>query len=561
MLSTKKTQGASGGVGGTQDLDSVLGYGSTHTDTTSTTATITLTGDASSSADGYRDQAVIDVRATGDYWAESAPVIKISPSYDGYAMDALHVVNDFASIVAKIAGTGDITVADIYGATADLSNITITSTSTSGNEIEVTATPGSNRTSYVSSITCAGSNWSGGGAYYVDVSADASATGLTINGINDQTKIDLGNWQFRSQGAYPQIRTQLNLQIDHNVSLGNGNAVRLGSYSPSTYQLTDNNAEQTELFVSSGIGQSGTACWYGVSFSPTISSEGDGSTGRGNAAYDINFPSGYTGGCSGGASAAYAFHSSINNVSKFHVGSDGGAASSGSHSFMSLTPTFNQSGTASYTGIKFNVTETGVGSGTTNKLLDMQVGGVSNVSFTLARPTTAGNEMPSSNEQIVTSDPAKVDLCDGDSWNYTSNNNLYISKASGIDGYGEIDIWRAPVDTVTGFLATSDSNDHILSYVEMFEGAVAHVNCKVIARENGGSDRASYELAGTFYMEGGIVNRQGAVTSLHTQESDATWSCSLEPGLHTVNVQINGDGDNIRWFSSQSATFLDGYGW
>ena len=51
-------------------------------------------------------------------------------------------------------------------------------------------------------------------------------------------------------------------------------------------------------------------------------------------------------------------------------------APSGTQTFLSITPNINQSGTAGYTGLLVNVTQTATGSGATN-LLDLQVGGVS----------------------------------------------------------------------------------------------------------------------------------------------------------------------------------------
>lgn len=57
------------------------------------------------------------------------------------------------------------------------------------------------------------------------------------------------------------------------------------------------------------------------------------------------------------------------------------SASSGTQTLMSLSATINQSGTAGYTSILVNITETATGSGTKN-LLNLQVGGASRYSIT-----------------------------------------------------------------------------------------------------------------------------------------------------------------------------------
>jgi hypothetical protein len=63
-------------------------------------------------------------------------------------------------------------------------------------------------------------------------------------------------------------------------------------------------------------------------------------------------------------------------------------AASGIQTFAAIKPTINQSGTAGYTGILLNVTETAVGTGAKN-LMDLQVGGVSKFSVDNAGNMTA----------------------------------------------------------------------------------------------------------------------------------------------------------------------------
>ncbi len=108
-------------------------------------------------------------------------------------------------------------------------------------------------------------------------------------------------------------------------------------------------------------------------------------------------------------------------------------ASSGTQSFLSLTPTINQSGTAGYTGLSLNVTETGTGSGTKN-LIHLQVGGTSKY-----RVDNSGNVTSSCTQTDyvymgAVSNPAYGCV----SFNGTNN----ISTLAGILGNGETEnIW------------------------------------------------------------------------------------------------------------------------
>jgi hypothetical protein len=62
-------------------------------------------------------------------------------------------------------------------------------------------------------------------------------------------------------------------------------------------------------------------------------------------------------------------------INSFTTSGSGFNSNSGSQAFLSLTPTFNQSGTAGYTGLLINPTESSTGSGAKNLIL-AQVGGV-----------------------------------------------------------------------------------------------------------------------------------------------------------------------------------------
>ena len=65
-------------------------------------------------------------------------------------------------------------------------------------------------------------------------------------------------------------------------------------------------------------------------------------------------------------------------------------AASGAPALISLLPTLTQSGTAGYTALLLNITESSIGSGTRN-LIDIQVGGVSRFKVDTRGSTTIGD--------------------------------------------------------------------------------------------------------------------------------------------------------------------------
>lgn len=93
----------------------------------------------------------------------------------------------------------------------------------------------------------------------------------------------------------------------------------------------------------------------------------------------------------GGSAGFYQFPSGTSGVgstgSVFGSASSAWSAASGTNRIVQIAPNINQSGTAAYTALEINPTETTVGTGVRN-LLDLQVGGVSLFSIQSSGKTT-----------------------------------------------------------------------------------------------------------------------------------------------------------------------------
>lgn len=112
----------------------------------------------------------------------------------------------------------------------------------------------------------------------------------------------------------------------------------------SSSELTDDNGDQAFLEIRPRVAQSLTACQYGISLVYDELTEGDGSTGRGNAAISVDFPAGYAKGHTGGAGAAFGYAQSVNGAATWSVGSDGWVTvgDGGGYSHTSTASTGNE---------------------------------------------------------------------------------------------------------------------------------------------------------------------------------------------------------------------------
>ncbi len=216
--------------------------------------------------------------------------------------------------VSNATGGSDLVISDgdVIDATA--------STLTTGTEHSIVATPGSARSSDIMSITAASANWTGGSAVAIDTSADSGVAGITVNAASAGAVVysgaaGAGTGWFNISGGRNRF------QNDANIALGDFLDVRAGAG-----ELRDTDGVQSMVKIALEIDQDSapaTACWYGVNIDPVLTGEGDGSTGDGNAALHIDFPSGYAGGATGAAGAAFMLWGGVNGSTRGYWGSDG----------------------------------------------------------------------------------------------------------------------------------------------------------------------------------------------------------------------------------------------
>jgi len=101
-------------------------------------------------------------------------------------------------------------------------------------------------------------------------------------------------------------------------------------------------------------------------------------------------------------------------------------------------------------------------------------------------------------------------------------------------------------------LETSDALDNTISYSDSVpDNAVIRVEVTISAVESDGSDRGTYRISGVFYRDGGNISQQGSTVYDYVETSDLNWDVTFS--LNTVDqlaeVQVNGNGDTVRWTS------------
>ena len=149
-------------------------------------------------------------------------------------------------------------------------------------------------------------------------------------------------------------------------------------------------------------------------------------------------------------------------------------ASSGTQTFLSLTPTINQSSTAGYTALLINPTETNTGSGTKN-LLQLQAGGtnrfrVDNIGNTiLSSAATSGFQVFNTSDETTNYDKFQA------KW---SSNVFYLSNTAG--GTGSARAIRLGTVAAAG-------TDLPVNYLEVSHSSSGGI-FKLISGSFGGSD-------------------------------------------------------------------------
>lgn len=122
----------------------------------------------------------------------------------------------------------------------------------------------------------------------------------------------------------------------------------------------------------------------------------------------------------------------------------------------------------------------------------------------------------------------------------TLNGEAAIGVGTKHDGYMVRD--AAEVQTVNANQTTLDS-------FTLLDENTYHVEAWVIGVEDDGSNRASYHIAATIYRtSAGGATIQGAVTSLHTQESEGAWDATFTVNGNDVRVSVTGEAaTTIEW--------------
>lgn len=88
---------------------------------------------------------------------------------------------------------------------------------------------------------------------------------------------------------------------------------------------------------------------------------------------------------------------------------------------------------------------------------------------------------------------------------------------------------------------TTDAVQTTVDSITLLDENTYHVEAEVVGVKSDGTDRATYHLACTVYRTGaGGATLQGAVTSFHTQESDANWDATFTVNGNDLRVSVTG---------------------
>lgn len=96
-------------------------------------------------------------------------------------------------------------------------------------------------------------------------------------------------------------------------------------------------------------------------------------------------------------------------------------------------------------------------------------------------------------------------------------------------------------------LETTDATVTTLDIIPLDDETTYHIESNIIGVQSGGSNRASYQLTGTFYRSGGNATQQGSTTVIHSAES-ASWDAVFDVSDNDVRIRVTGiAATNILW--------------
>mgnify|MGYP001614650122 FL=1 len=109
------------------------------------------------------------------------------------------------------------------------------------------------------------------------------------------------------------------------------------------------------------------------------------------------------------------------------------------------------------------------------------------------------------------------------------------------DGY----VRKAPAE-----IQTTDATQTTVDSLTLLDENTYHIKAWVIGVRSTGAARASYEISCTAYRTGaGVATLEGAVTTIHSRESNATWGATFTVSGNDVRVSVTGAVMTIQWVS------------
>lgn len=128
-------------------------------------------------------------------------------------------------------------------------------------------------------------------------------------------------------------------------------------------------------------------------------------------------------------------------------------------------------------------------------------------------------------------------------WVETDNGDALIVKEATNDKCDGL-VRRRPEEA-----QTTDATQTTVDSITLLDENTYHIEAYVVGVESGGGNRASYHISGTFYRTGaGGATLQGAVTTVHSAESDANWDATFTVNDNDVRVSVTGvAATTIEW--------------
>jgi hypothetical protein len=252
-------------------------------------------------------------------------------------------------------------------------------------------------------------------------------------------------------------------------------------------------------------------------------------------------------------------------------------AASGEESSLSLAPSINKAA-GDYVGLKLNVTET-LAPGTNNRLLDLQVGGVSKanvntsgdltvgstLAFTLrADGALVGNGINTRTFAHSTSYLSGMDLYEDHTWFYANGASFLMQQqTAGVNILTLQGDRSATIDSngdygqVLGTTSTSNATATAVASYLVPDNKSVIIMARVTGRKTDGTQAAGYVRSAAFRRSGATTTQVGTTASISTFEDDAAWDATIDVDSGVVRVMVTGVALTvIDWRAQLEATVL-----